>query len=166
VPGLLPTPIPVYYTLLTAMFMHGSWGHLLGNLLYLWIFGDNLENKMGHFRFFLFYVICGVLAGLAHVIVAAFISNQALVPSLGASGAISAVLGGNLVLFPHRKVTALLGWIPLRVSLWLVLGLWIVFQVINSIGVLGGEGDGIAYAAHIGGFAAGYWLVKRFVKSP
>lgn len=167
-PGLQPTPVSVYLTLLTSMFMHGGWGHLLGNMLYLYIFGDNLENRMGHMRYLIFYLVCGLLASLSHVFATYLVPGQAEIPSLGASGAISGVLGGNLLLFPGRKVNALLGWIIVQVPVVVALGLWIVFQVVSGLGMLGGdaEGGGVAYAAHIGGFFAGLLLVKFFDKGP
>src|SRR5213080_3184264 len=113
-PGLQPTPIPVYLTLITSMFMHGGIAHIFGNMLFLFIFGDNIEDRIGHFRYFIFYLVCGVLAGLAHVFATAAIAggNEAslLVPSLGASGAISGVLGAYLLLFPMRRVVVLISW--------------------------------------------------------
>jgi membrane associated rhomboid family serine protease len=162
IPGLQPTPGSVYITLITSMFMHGGWGHLLGNMLYLHIFGDNLENRMGHGKYLVFYLLTGVLASLAHVATAFFTPGSALIPCLGASGAISGVLGGNLILFPHRKVRALLGIFLVNVPVLLALGLWIVMQVANGLGLLGGGSDGVAYAAHIGGFLAGMMLVRYF----
>jgi membrane associated rhomboid family serine protease len=163
-PGLQPTPIPVYLTLITSMFMHGGWAHLGGNMLFLWIFGDNIENSMGHKRYFIFYLLCGVLASLAHVFTASYLNQSTLVPSLGASGAISGILGGYLLMFPGRTVHVwvLLGIISLPA--FLVVGIWFVFQVINGMGMLGGEesAGGVAYAAHIGGFVAGLLLVKFF----
>lgn len=163
-PGLQPTPIPVYLTLITSMFMHGGWAHLGGNMLFLWIFGDNIENSMGHKRYFIFYLLCGVIASLAHVFSAAYLNQSTIVPSLGASGAISGVLGGYLLLFPGRTVHVwvLLGIISLPA--FLVVGIWFVFQVINGMGMLGGEesAGGVAYAAHIGGFVAGLFTVKLF----
>lgn len=163
-PGLQPTPIPVYLTLITSMFMHGGWAHLGGNMLFLWIFGDNLENSMGHRRYLIFYLLCGVLASLAHVFSASFLNQSTLVPSLGASGAISGVLGGYLLLFPGRTVHV---WILFGISSLpaiLVVGIWFVFQLINGMGMLGGDeaAGGVAYAAHIGGFIAGLILVKFF----
>jgi len=163
IPGLGPTPIPVYLTLLTSMFMHGGIAHIAGNMLFLWIFGDNLENAMGHKRYLFFYLLCGVLAGLSHVFVAAYLNQSTLVPSLGASGAISGVLGGYILLFPRRAVHVwvLLGTMTLPA--FIVVGLWFVFQLINGMGMLGGEeAGGIAYGAHIGGFIAGLLLVKLF----
>jgi len=161
-PGLQPTPIPVYLTLFTSMFMHGGWGHLLGNMLYLWVFGDNLENVMGHTKYLLFYLLVGVLAALAHVLTVFIMPGSELIPMIGASGAISGVLGGNILLFPKRKVTVLVGIFPIRVTALFALGFWILFQFINGLGILGGEGDGVAYGAHIGGFIAGFLLVKFF----
>ena len=102
-PGLQLTPIPVFLTLITSMFMHGGIAHIAGNMLFLWIYGDNLENVMGHRRFFIFYLLCGILASLSHVISASYLNQSTLVPSLGASGAISGVMGGYLLLFPRRS---------------------------------------------------------------
>jgi membrane associated rhomboid family serine protease len=166
VPPLEPTPIPVYGTLITSMFMHGGWAHLLGNMLYLWIFGDNLENRMGHSRYLGFYLLTGIIASLSHVFVTAATSPEhMMIPSLGASGAISGVLGGYLLLFPKQRVRVFLGRGIVEVPAFVALGLWIVLQVVSSMGVLGGEGQGgggVAYAAHIGGFIAGLVLVKLF----
>jgi len=134
-------------------------------MLFLWIFGDNLENAMGHRKYLFFYLLCGVLAGLSHVFVAAYLNQSTMVPSLGASGAISGVLGGYLLLFPRRgvHVWVLLGTMTLPA--FIVVGLWFVFQLINGMGMLGGEeAGGIAYGAHIGGFIAGLILVKLFVQ--
>jgi membrane associated rhomboid family serine protease len=167
IPGLGPTNIPVYLTLITSMFMHGGLAHIGGNMLYLWIFGDNLENVMGHLRYLLFYLLCGVIAGLSHVFATEFMNQSSLVPSLGASGAISGVLGGYILLFPTRRVRV---WFILgfwAVPAFLAIGIWFIFQVINGTGALGGEEiSGIAYAAHIGGFIAGLILVKFFARQP
>jgi membrane associated rhomboid family serine protease len=164
--ALAPTPIPVYGTLITSMFMHGGWAHLVGNMLYLWIFGDNLENRLGHGRYLGFYLICGILASLSHVFAtSAFSPGNMLIPSLGASGAISGVLGGYLLLFPKSQVRVFVGRGIMTVPAFVALGFWIVFQVISSLGMLGGQqegGGGVAYAAHIGGFIAGLVLVKLF----
>jgi len=158
---LEPTPIPVYFTLITSMFMHGGWAHLLGNMLFLWVFGDNIENRIGHIRYLIFYLVCGIIASLSHVFVS---GSDSLVPSLGASGAISGVLGGYLLLFPSRRVRVIMGRGITTVPAFVALGIWIVFQVISQLGVLGGDqGDGgVAYAAHIGGFIAGLALIKLF----
>lgn len=166
-PGLQSTPIPVYLTLLTSMFMHGGIAHIAGNMLYLWIFGDNLENVMGHVRYLVFYLLCGVVAGLSHVFSAAWLNQSTLVPSLGASGAISGVLGGYILLFPRRAVHVWLLFGIISLPAFLVVGLWFIFQLINGMGMLGGNeaAGGVAYAAHIGGFIAGLLLVKLFVQN-
>jgi len=158
---LEPTPIPVYFTLITSMFMHGGWAHLLGNMLFLWVFGDNIENRIGHIRYFIFYLVCGIIASLSHVFVS---GSDSLIPSLGASGAISGVLGGYLLLFPSRRVRVIMGRGITTVPAFVALGIWIVFQVISQLGMLGGDqgGGGVAYAAHIGGFIAGLALIKLF----
>lgn len=165
---LQPTPIPVYGTLITSMFMHGGWAHLIGNMLYLWVFGDNLENRMGHSRYLGFYLLCGLIASLSHVFVTAAMAPQHMyIPSLGASGAISGVMGGYLLLFPKGRVNVLIGYGVATVPAFVALGIWIVFQIISSMGMLGGEqpgGGGVAYAAHIGGFVAGMILVKLFAR--
>ena len=164
-PGLQRTDIPVYLTLITSMFMHGGIAHLFGNMMYLWIFGDNLENVMGHLRYLGFYLLCGVLAGLSHVFSTVYLGQNLLIPSLGASGAISGVLGGYMLLFPSRRVHVWLLFGIISVPAFLALGLWIFFQVVNGMGALGGEeAGGIAYSAHIGGFIAGLILVKMFVQ--
>jgi membrane associated rhomboid family serine protease len=165
--GLQPTPIPVFLTLITSMFMHGGIAHIFGNMLFLWIFGDNIEDRLGHMRYLIFYLVCGVLAGLAHVFAtAAFSGNEAslLVPSLGASGAISGVLGGYILLFPTRRVTVIISWFVTQVPAFIAIGLWFVFQLISGLGVLGSGSaqGGVAYAAHIGGFIAGLVLIKIF----
>ena len=166
-PGLQATPIPVYFTMLTSMFMHGGWAHLLGNMLYLWIFGDNIENRLGHIRYLLFYLICGIIASLTHVLTTNFLGHDTLVPSLGASGAISGVLGGYMLLFPRRKVHALfLGIFMVTVPSIVALGLWIVFQLVSGVGSIGAAGGGVAYGAHIGGFIAGLVLIKFFDPGP
>ena len=149
------------------MFMHGGIAHIAGNMLYLWIFGDNLENVMGHVRYLFFYLLCGVLAGLSHVICSSFLNQSTLVPSLGASGAISGVLGGYILLFPRRRVSVWFLFSIIGLPAFIVVGLWFVFQLINGMGMLGGEeAGGVAYAAHIGGFVAGLLLVKLFVQKP
>ncbi len=163
-PGLQPTPIPVYLTLFTSMFMHGGIAHIAGNMMFLWIFGDNLENVMGHRRYLIFYLLCGVLAGLSHVFSAGFLNQSTLVPSFGASGAISGVMGGYILLFPGRSVHVWFLFGIMSLPAFLVVGIWFVFQVINGMGMLGGNetAGGVAYAAHIGGFIAGLLLVKIF----
>ena len=165
-PGLQPTPGSVYLTLLTSMFMHGGIPHLLGNMLFLWIFGDNLEHRMGKAKYLVFYLLCGLLASLAHVFSTIGFGQNPLIPSLGASGAISGVLGGYLLLHPTRGVHVIIfSFIVRTVPAFVAIGLWFVFQLINGLGMLGQgsqEGGGVAYAAHIGGFVAGFLLVKLF----
>ncbi len=164
IPGLGITGIPVWLTLITSMFMHGGIAHLGGNMLYLWIFGDNLEDKLGHIRYLFFYLLCGIIASLTHVFTDFLFGQNHLIPSLGASGAISGILGGYLLLFPAKRVTVFFIIFFIRVPAFIVLGLWILLQVANGTGYLGGnEASGIAYAAHIGGFIAGLFLVKKFL---
>src|SRR5213594_1774980 len=161
---LEPTPIPVWLTLITSMFMHGGIMHILGNMLYLWIFGDNVENTLGHLRYLIFYLVCGVIAGLSHVFSTVAFGGNPYLPSLGASGAISGVLAGYLVLFPSRRVRVIVFRTIQEVTAIWAIGIWFVFQVISGIGVFGGgsQAGGVAYAAHIGGFIAGLILIKFF----
>jgi membrane associated rhomboid family serine protease len=167
-PGLQPTLIPVWLTLITSMFMHGGIAHIFGNMLFLFIFGDNIEDRLGHIRYLIFYIVCGIIAGLAHVFATAvFAGDQSalLVPSLGASGAISGVLGGYILLFPTNRVVVLLGWFAMPMPAFVAIGLWFVFQLISGLGVLGSgsQAGGVAYAAHIGGFIAGLILITPFL---
>ena len=163
VPGLGVTPIPVWLTLITSIFMHGGIAHVLGNMLYLWIFGDNIENCLGHLKYLFFYLLCGVIASLTHVFSVYFLGQNDLIPVLGASGAISGIMGAYLRLFPTRKVKILFIIFIIRVPAFLVLGLWIMLQISDGVGMLGGnQGTDIAYAAHIGGFIAGMFLIYRF----
>jgi membrane associated rhomboid family serine protease len=156
-------PLPFWSTLLTSMFLHGGWMHLGGNMLYLWIFGDNLEKVMGHLRFLIFYLICGVAAALAHI----FFNARSNVPTVGASGAISGILGGYLVMFPRNRVRVLTRGGVAAVPAFLMLGLWILIQLVSSVGDIARteqtEGGGVAFLAHVGGFVAGVVLVKVFV---
>jgi membrane associated rhomboid family serine protease len=151
-------PLPFWSTLFTSMFLHGGWAHLGGNMLYLWTFGDNVERRLGSARYLLFYLACGVAAGLSHV---AF-NAHSNVPTVGASGAISGVLGGYLVLFPRNQVRVLTRGGIATVPAVLMLGLWIVIQLLSSVGSITstGESSGVAYLAHVGGFVAGVVLVK------
>jgi membrane associated rhomboid family serine protease len=161
---LPPTiPLPFWSTLLTSMFLHGGWMHLGGNMLYLWIFGDNLEKVMGAARFLLFYLACGLVASFAHI----FFGPGSNIPAVGASGAISGVLGGYLLLFPRNRVRVLVRGGIAHVPAIVVLGFWIVIQMVNGIGSMAAttETAGVAYMAHIGGFVAGLVLVK-FMASP
>jgi membrane associated rhomboid family serine protease len=162
---LEPTPGSVYLTLLTSMFMHGGFMHLFGNMLFLWVFGDNLEDRLGRVRYLIFYLVCGVLASLAHVFTTYAFGSNVYVPSLGASGAISGVLGGYVLLFPRNRVKVILFRFLTDVPAYVALGIWFLFQFVSGIGLLGGgtqEGGGVAYAAHVGGFVAGLLLVKLF----
>jgi membrane associated rhomboid family serine protease len=158
-------PLPFWSTLVTSMFLHGGWMHLGGNMLYLWIFGDNLEHRMGHVRFFVYYLLCGLAAGVAHI---AFNSSSS-VPTVGASGAISGILGGYLLLFPKNRVRVLTRGGVMAVPAAYVLGFWIFIQFINSIGSMAttsetGGGGGVAYLAHVGGFVAGLVLARLFAR--
>jgi membrane associated rhomboid family serine protease len=162
-PGLRPTPGSVYLTLLLSMFMHGGIAHIAGNMLFLYIFGDNVEDYLGHGRYLIFYLVCGVLASLAHVFTTFALGQDLRIPSLGASGAISGVLGAYLLLFPNRRVRVILFQVFTQVPALVAVGLWFVFQLVNGLGLLGGAAsDGVAYAAHVGGFVAGLVLVKIF----
>ncbi|MGH9907699.1 MAG: rhomboid family intramembrane serine protease [Pyrinomonadaceae bacterium] len=166
VPGLQPTPLTVYLTLITSMFMHGGIAHIFGNMLFLWIFGDNLEHTLGHVRYTIFYLVCGILASLAHVMTTAMFgtAESMFIPSLGASGAISGVLGGYILLHPTRRVTVILFRFLTDVPAYVAIGIWFAFQLISGLGILGGgsQQGGVAYAAHIGGFIAGLVLIKFF----
>lgn len=167
IPGLQPTPFSVYLTLIFSMFMHGGLAHIGGNMLFLWIFGDNVEDRMGHLKYLIFYLVTGVLASLAHVITTVmFATDQAslLIPSLGASGAISGVLGGYILLYPKRRVTVILFRFLTDVPAYVAIGIWFAFQLISGLGILGGgsQQGGVAYAAHVGGFVAGLALIKVF----
>ena len=153
-------PLPFWATLFTSMFLHGGWAHLGGNMLFLWIFGDNLEKVMGHVRFLVFYLVCGVAAGLAHI---AF-NAHSNVPTVGASGAISGILGGYMLLFPRNRVRVLAQGGVTSVPAFVMLGLWILVQLVSGFGSIAdtGESGGVAFMAHVGGFVAGLVLVKLF----
>jgi membrane associated rhomboid family serine protease len=152
-----PTPLPVYFNFLSSMFMHGDIMHIFGNMLFLFVFGDNLENLLGHIRYAAFYVVCGLAAAASQVVM----DTSSIIPMLGASGAISGVLGGYLLLFPKRQVRALIFNFLTTVPAFVALGIWIVYQIV--LGYLApSTGGGVAYAAHIGGFIAGVALIKVF----
>ena len=160
---LYPGPVPIYLTLLTAMFMHGGWSHLLGNMLYLWIFGDNVEDRMGHIKYLIFYLLCGLLASVTHIV----FGPGSMIPSLGASGAIAGVLGAYLVLFPHKGIRVFQFGRVVEMPAMIVIGLWGLLQFLNGFGSLAssGQGGGVAYMAHVGGFVAGIVLVFFFRNS-
>jgi len=156
---LAPTiPLPFWTTLFTSMFLHGGWAHLGGNMLYLWIFGDNLEKILGGVRYLIFYLVCGVAAAFAHILSA---PNSA-VPTVGASGAISGVLGGYLLLFPRNRVRVFTRGGIMAVPAFVMLGLWILIQFVSGVGSIAQteQTSGVAYMAHIGGFVAGMILIK------
>ena len=151
------TPLPVYFNFLSSMFMHGDIMHIFGNMMFLWVFGDNLENLLGHVRYAVFYIVVGIAAALAQVLM----DTNSVIPMLGASGAISGVLGGYLLLFPKRSIKAVVFNMVTTVPAFVALGLWIVYQIV--LGYLSSSGGGgVAYAAHIGGFVAGFALIKVF----
>ena len=158
-----PATLGVYFNFLSSMFMHGGISHIFGNMLFLWVFGDNIENLIGHVRYALFYLVCGFAAAFAQIIM----DTGSIIPMLGASGAISGVLGGYLLLFPKRKVRALLFNMYTTVPAFVALGLWIGYQLLMGY-LSSGAGGGVAYGAHIGGFIAGVALIKVFAmgKSP
>ena len=150
---------------LTSMFLHGSWMHLLGNMWFLWLFGNNIEDSMGHLRFIVFYLLCGVAAALLQV----WVSPASVIPMVGASGAISGVMGAYLVLYPRVRVFCIvpLGFIPISIALpaWTMLLYWMGLQVFSGlIGLLGEESGGVAFWAHVGGFLAGVVLIKLFAR--
>jgi membrane associated rhomboid family serine protease len=151
----LANPVGEFATLFTSMFMHAGWLHLGGNMLYLWIFGDNVEDRFGHARFILFYLLCGLGATFAQL---AF-SLGSNIPNLGASGAIAGVLGAYILMFPKRNIRVLQGQRILQVPALIVIGLWIVLQLFSGIGsISAADTGGVAYMAHIGGFVAGFVL--------
>lgn len=150
-----PGPAPIQLTVLTSMFLHGSWVHLLGNMLYLWIFGDQIEDYLGRARFILFYLICGALAALAQV----FVNGEAMVPTVGASGAIAGVLGAYLAKFPRNAVRVLFFFQIIPLPAILVLGMWFVMQIVSQSGQPAGSQGGVAYMAHIAGFIAGFVFI-------
>jgi membrane associated rhomboid family serine protease len=158
---------PILVTLITSMFLHGGFLHVGGNMLFLWIFGDNIEDVMGHFGFLLFYLLCGVAGGLTEIM----LHRSSLVPIIGASGAISGVMGAYIVLFPRGmvRVATLLVIIPLifRLPAILVIGMWFVIQALSGYATLGMDQveTGTAFFAHIGGFVAGVVLVWIFADS-
>lgn len=157
----LANPLTDFVTIFSSMFMHAGWLHLGSNMLYLWIFGDNVEDRFGHFQFLLFYLLCGIGAMFVQML----FSLNSTVPTLGASGAIAGVLGAYLFLFPRQQVKVLLGYYISSVSAIIVIGLWIVLQLFSGIGSIAStatDSGGVAYMAHIGGFFIGLLLTFLF----
>jgi membrane associated rhomboid family serine protease len=156
----LANPAGDFPTVFTSMFMHAGWVHLLGNMLYLWIFGDNVEDQFGHAKFLIFYLLCGIVATFAQML----FNSASSVPNLGASGAIAGVLGAYIILFPKGQVSVLMGRGVIPMPALVVIGLWIVLQLVSGIGSISQSADtgGVAYLAHIGGFVAGIVLTFLF----
>ena len=153
--------LPAWMTIFSSMFLHGGWMHLIGNMLYLWVFGNNVEDAMGHKRFILFYLSCGLLAALTQAV----LNPDSEIPMIGASGAISGVLGAYVLLHPHARILVvipigILIYTPWIAAYW-VLGFWFVLQLINSL-ISASDTGGVAYGAHLGGFVAGMLLIPLF----
>lgn len=162
-----PGPRPIYLTLISSMFLHGSWAHLLGNMLFLFLFGPAIENRTGPWRFFAFYSVCGIIAAVSHVLT----GRESMVPMVGASGAISGILGAYVLTFPLQDlplwVTRLiLGPLPVRLPAAVVFAFWLLFQYIAYLEQEPGEAGGIAVMAHIGGFITGLLLAMFLVPNP
>ena len=155
--AISPTPIPLFLTLLTAMFLHGGWWHLGGNMLYLWIFGNNVEDRLGHFRFLVFYLVCGLAATLAHVAS----GPESTVPMVGASGAIAGILGAYLAAFPRARIYVLVIFHVVRVPALIVLGVWFIIQLSHVTGNGSETAGGVAWYAHIAGFVVGFLWMRR-----
>jgi membrane associated rhomboid family serine protease len=157
-------PLRVLFTPITAMFLHGGWFHIVGNMIFLWVFGDNVEDAVGHFRYLAFYLLCGIAATAAQV----WIDPNSQVPTLGASGAIAGVLGAYMVLYPRATIAALIMpfffWTA-YVPAFLLIGFWFFLQLFNGVASIGyavGAGEGVAWWAHVGGFSAGFLLLWFF----
>jgi membrane associated rhomboid family serine protease len=145
------------FTLLTSMFVHGGWAHILGNMMFLWVFGDNVEDAFGHFGYLVFYLVTGLAASAAHI----FLDQGSTIPSVGASGAISGVLGAYLIFFGSNPIRVLIAYFITVVPAWIMIGLWAVQQFIATYGSIAATEQtqgGVAYAAHAGGFVAGFAL--------
>jgi membrane associated rhomboid family serine protease len=156
---LLANPAGDFITVFTAMFMHGGWLHLLSNMLYLWIFGDNVEDRLGHVKYLIFYILCGIVATFAQVLV----NPDSTIPNLGASGAIAGVLGAYLLMFPRGSVRVLMGRAIIPLPALIVIGFWALLQIVSGIGSIAttaqtADTGGVAYMAHVGGFIAGLIL--------
>jgi membrane associated rhomboid family serine protease len=152
------------FHLFTSMFLHGSWMHLLGNMWFLWLFGNNIEDSMGHLRFIVFYLLCGLAAAMGQVVT----NPSSVVPMVGASGAISGVMGAYLVLFPNVRVYALVPIVIFITSValpaWVMLGYWFLIQFVSGLLTSADEVGGVAFWAHVGGFVAGVVLIKLFTR--
>jgi membrane associated rhomboid family serine protease len=155
-------PIALALPFFTSMFLHGSWSHVIGNMWFLWIFGDNIEDYLGHFKYIVFYVLCGLAAAIAQFIV----TPNLAAPTVGASGAIAGVMGAYLILYPRAKVLTWLFVLVFYVPAWVMLGYWFVLQFLSgtatSIAPASQRGPGVAFWAHVGGFVAGIVLIKVF----
>ena len=158
-------PLEQYFPFFTSLFLHGGWLHVIGNMLFLWIFGDNVEDRMGHFKYLIFYILCGFGAGFTHV----YLNSASTIPAVGASGAISGVLGAYFILFPRSRIVTLM---PVFFFLTLVeipafffIGVWFLFQLVKgAFSIIGGLQEGVAWWAHVGGFLTGVGLVFIFAK--
>jgi membrane associated rhomboid family serine protease len=166
--GMIPASFAVP-TLLTSMFLHGGWMHFIGNMWYLWIFGDNVEDRLGHGRFIVFYLLCGIVAALGQIVM----DPTSTIPTIGASGAIAGVMGAYFVLYPRSRVltlvTVIVFWEVFEVPATLLLGFWFIMQLFNAVGSIGLTADtaargGVAFSAHVAGFAAGMAAVFVFRK--
>ncbi len=159
-------PVAVVLTIFTSMFLHGSWLHVIGNMWFLWIFGDNVEDYLGHFNYLLFYLLSGVAAALAQVL----LTPNSVVPTIGASGAIAGVLGAYFVLYPRARVLTWFFVFFIHIPAWIVLGYWFVIQFLSgaatSLAYAGNSSGGIAFWAHVGGFIAGIVMIKIFPERP
>jgi len=152
----VPSPIPVRWTILTAMFLHGGWMHLIGNMLYLWIVGDNVEEVLGRFRYILVYLACGLMASIAQIVA----NPDSVIPTLGASGAIAGLMGAYVVWFPQNQIRVLVFRFIADLPAFIVIGGWIVLQIWSGAGSLqaAGESGGVAYLAHVGGALTGIFV--------
>ena len=161
------SPTAALLPMLTSMFLHASWGHVIGNMWFLWIFGDNIEDYLGHFKYLIFYLLSGIAASFTHIL----LNSNSPYPSVGASGAIAGVLGAYFILYPRARV---LTWFPLiflfELPAWLMLGYWFVIQFLSgtatAIAETGQSSGGIAFWAHVGGFVAGILMIKLFPERP
>ena len=147
-----PAPVPIPLTIFTSMFLHGGLMHLLGNMWFLWVFGDNVEDRLGRVRFVLYYLLTGAVGAVAQ----SLMMPTSPIPMIGASGAVAGVLGGYILTFPHSRVATLVLWYVVQVRAWIFLGLWFLGQFFI------GDGSGVAWMAHVGGFLAGMGLVRIF----